>query len=276
MNIKAVLDPATFDHIKSLVRQKHVEYNKLNDVIGAQIFNILESNSRVLYYPLEDEDVWGFSEKIKGQSFVCINTSIHYDKQVFAAAHELYHLWFDDEDELILSSALEEVPSENGITIDELKANRFAAEFLVEENLLRQEMTTYSISKDKVDIRDLLKLSHLFSVPYKTMVKRLYEVGIISKSGFNKFIAIPEIEVEIWRKRLGITLPTRENKIGLDNLVDNAMELYERNLITLEKLEYLLSFSQLTLQQLGIEQPQEYIPPTDDELQSMKDNILNL
>ena len=269
MNSKATVDPATVDHIKTLVRQKHVEYNKLNDVIGSQIFNILESNSRVLYYPLEDGDVWGFSEKIKGQSFVCINTSIPYDKQVFAAAHELYHLWFDDEDELILSSALEEVPSRNGIAIAELKANRFAAEFLVEENLLRQEMTTYSISKDKIDIKDILKLSHLFLVPYKTMVKRLYEVRIISKSSFNKFIAIPEIEVEIWRKRLGITLPTRENKIGLDNLVDNAMELYEKNLITLEKLEYLLAFSQLTPQQLGIEQPQEYVPPTDDELQSI-------
>jgi len=61
-------------------------------------------------------------------------------------AHELYHLWFNGEQELILSSALEEEDNiDSQIDDTKLRANRFAAEFLVEENILRQEMKTYGV-----------------------------------------------------------------------------------------------------------------------------------
>lgn len=266
-SIGRILDADTIEYIKGLARQKHNEYNKLNDVIGSQIFNILEYNSRVLYYPLEDDDVWGFAEKIKGQSFVCINTSIPYDKQVFVAAHELYHLWFNGEEELILSSSLEAEETSYQINENELKANRFAAEFLVEENLLRQEMKTYDISKDNISIKEILRLSTLFLVPYKTMVRRLKEIKIFNKTSYEKFSSVSKEEIEMWRTRLSIRLPVRENKIGLDNLVDKAMELYEKKLITIEKLEYLLSFADLSIEQLGIETAPVYVPPTDEELQ---------
>ncbi len=263
------LDKPTIEYIKSLARQKHVEYRKLNDVISTQIFNILELNSKVLYYPLEDNDVWGFCDTISGQTFVCINTSISYDKQVFAAAHELYHLWFDKENEVLLSSALEEIEGQDTISLNELKANRFAAEFLVEENLLRQEMTLYSLNKDSLDIDNILKLADIFLVPYKTMVKRLREIEIINDNKYVKLISYPKSEIEIWRKRLGLRLPDVDNFIKLDNLINRAMELYEQKLITLDKLEYILSFAKLTPDQLGVEQPPKFIPPTDIELQAI-------
>ena len=64
------LDSQTIDEVKAKARKKLIEYSKLNDVIGGQIFNILELENKVLYYPIDDEEVWGFSEKIKGKSFV--------------------------------------------------------------------------------------------------------------------------------------------------------------------------------------------------------------
>ena len=264
----SLLDESTVDLIKSQVRKKHLEYSKLNDIMGSQIFSILELNSRVLFYPLEDDEVWGFSERIKGQSFVCINTSIPYDKQIFASAHELYHLWYDNEEELILSSALEETQQD---TTDEreLKANRFAAEFLVSEVLLKQEMETYSIAKSKIDIKKVLQMSNLFLIPYKTMVRRFYEIKIIGKRDFESLMAISSEDIDVWRMRLGFSLPVREQRIGLDNLIDRALELYEKKLITYEKLEYLLSFAQLTPIQLGIPNAGNYVPPTDEELQSI-------
>ena len=95
-------------NIQALAREKLVAYCKLNDVIGTQIFSILEKESKVLYYPLEEQQVWGFSERIKGKAFVCINTSLPYDKQVFAAAHELYHLWFGTSGEIMISEDSQE------------------------------------------------------------------------------------------------------------------------------------------------------------------------
>lgn len=263
------LDNKTIDEIKGLARQKLVEYSKLNDVIGGQIFNILELQNKVLYYPIEDEDVWGFSEKIKGISFVWINTAIPYDKQVFAAAHELYHLWFENYGDVILKKDFEELNNDISISEIELRANRFAAEFLINEELLLQEMRTYGVEKTKICIKGILKLSNLFVVPYKTMVKRLYEVKLINKKQYAEFMELSNEQIEIWRNRLGLSLPTRDNKIGLNSLVDKAMELYESKKITREKLEYLLSFAQLNMEEMGIKDEEPYIPPTDEELDAI-------
>ena len=260
------LNSKAIDEIRSKARKKLNEYSKLNDVIGGQIFNILELENKVLYYPIEDEEVWGFSEKIKGKSFVWINTAIAYDKQVFAAAHELYHLWFENDGEVILKKDIEEMNNCVSISESELKANRFAAEFLINEELLLQEIRTYSMDKNKIDIKDIIKLSNLFIVPYKTMVKRLYEIKLISQKRYTQLMELSNKEVEVWRNRLGLSLPTRDNKIGLSNLVDKAMELYERKKITREKLEYLLDFAGLTTKEMGIKDEELYIPPTDEEL----------
>ena len=263
------LDNKTVDQIKAQVRKKLNEYSKLSDVIGGQIFNILELDNKVLYYPIEDEEVWGFSEKIKGKSFVWINTAIGYDKQVFVAAHELYHLWFENNGEVILKTDIEEMNTSINISINELKANRFAAEFLINEELLLQEIRTYNIDKNKINIKDVFKLAYLFTVPYKTMVNRLYEIKLINKKRYVELIALSNQEVEMWRNRLGLSLPSRINKIGLSNLVDRAMELYEIKKITKEKLEYLLSFAKLTVEDMGIKNIEPYIPPTDEELDAI-------
>ena len=258
------LNKIDIESVQATVQEKLALYHKENDVIGAQIFNILENESRVLYYPLEDQEVWGFSETIKEEAFVCINTSIPYDKQVFAAAHELYHVWSNQIGEVILSHNLEDV-SDNK---EEMKASRFAAEFLVNEKLLRQEMKTYAISIETITEKEIVQLAGLFLVPYKTMVRRFLELGFISNENYQKFMALTGDDVEILRKRLSFSLPVRENKIGLNTLVDCAMDLYEKNLITVEKLEYELSFANLTLEDMGIA-IEEKFEVTDELLESI-------
>jgi len=263
---KGKLKKADIDNVKAQARDKLVAYCKLNDVIGGQIFSILEKENRVLYYPLEDEQVWGFCEKIQNKSFVCINTSLPYDKQVFAAAHELYHLWYGDKGEVMLSEDMEEHSCSKET---ELLANRFAAEFLVNEELLRQEMRVYGIDKDNLDIKDIVRLANHFVVPYHTMVRRLNEIDILTDRKYQEYAAYTEKQTEIWRNRLGLTLPMRGSNISLSNLVDMAMGLYEKKLITYEKLEYLLEFAELTPADMEVMGPVEYRQPTDEELDAI-------
>lgn len=253
-------------NIQALAREKLVAYCKLNDVIGTQIFSILEKESKVLYYPLEEQQVWGFSERIKGKAFVCINTSLPYDKQVFAAAHELYHLWFGTSGEIMISEDSQEPDADKET---ERYANRFAAEFLVNEELLLQEIKVYGIDKNALSIKDIVKLANLFVVPYRTMVKRLHEIEVCSKREYEKFKEYTDEQAKIWRNRLGLSVPVRKDEVGLSNLVDKAMELYEKNLITYEKLEYLLELAELTPEKMGIALNNGYEPPTDDELDAI-------
>ncbi len=252
--------------VQGLAREKLIAYCKPMEVIGTQIFNILENESKVLYYPLEDQQVWGFSETIKGKAFVCINTSLPYDKQVFAAAHELYHLWYGTSGEIMIAEDSEEPDADKEV---ELLANRFAAEFLVNEELLLQEMKVFEISKDNLTVKDVVKLANLFVVPYRTMVKRLYEIDVISKKKYEEFKVYTDEEASIWCNRLGLSVPVRKNKVGLSNLVDKAMELYEKHLISFEKLEYLLELAELTPEQMGIAELNDYTPPTDEELDAI-------
>ena len=254
-------------HIEDLAYEKTMEYAKQNDILGEQIFDILKRSCRVLFYPLDDMDVWGFYEKIEGQSFICINTSIDYDKQTFVAAHELYHLWYNKPESLILASEIEE--REQDIPIEELRANRFAAMFLVPEMLLRVVIRENSMQETKIEVQDIIRLARTFLVPYRTMVKRLYEIGLLTKPKCLDFLEITEIQVELLRKRLGLELVKRTNDIALDVLVDKALSAFEQHQITRQKLEYLLSLAKTTPLEMGILDEEPILHPSDEDLRAL-------
>lgn len=254
MDLLKQLNDAEAQETEQYARSKLNEFSKLNDVIGPQIFSILEQHSRVLYYPLEDEDVWGFVERTAKGDFVCINTSISYDKQVFVAAHELYHILRRDRtEELTLAKDLEngQISSEPA-SIEELKANRFAAAFLINGDLLRQEMAAFKISAKTLNLQGILRLANHFVVPFKTMVRRLFELNIINDVELSKYMGLSHSELDVMKKRIGLMTPTQDKAIALDNLTETAMTLYEQNRITVEKLEQILSYSNLSLSEMGI------------------------
>jgi len=266
MIINNKLDDSDVKKIIAGANAKLNEHSKQDDIIGDHVFRLLEQNCRVLYYPLEEDDVWGFIERIKGQLFVCINTSIPYEKQVFAAAHELYHIWFDGENaqEVVLSSNLEETEASH-IDVCELKANRFAAEFLAETKLLEKEMLRYKIDNNEITIKEVLLLCDVFTIPYKTMVRRLHETKAIRHNTLVELLYVTENEIKKRKTILGINAPVKQDYILLDNLIEKSVEVYERGLITFEKLEYLLEFAGISPEDVGIAKS-VFTPVTDDEI----------
>lgn len=242
------------NEIKYHAKEKLGLCRKGNDIIGTQIFSILGIYARVIYYPLGKDAPWGFT-RISGSKndaslkkpFVALNSSIPLDCQVFAAAHELYHIWYEQNPDMLPSDLLNEQDKRES----EKKANRFAAEFLVDELLLKQEIELYKIKK--FTMKTILQLAELFTVPYRTMVKRLREIKVIDEADLNKFLAESEASIEIYKKRYSIAASKPDNRIVMDNLVELAVNAYEAGYITFEKLEYLLGISKLKPEDLGIE-----------------------
>ena len=123
------------NEIKRYAKEKLGLCRKGNDIIGTQIFSILGLYARVIYYPLGKDAPWGFT-RISGSKndaslekpFVALNSSIPLDCQVFAAAHELYHIWYEQSPDMLPSDLL----NEQNKKTSEKKANRFAAEFLMD------------------------------------------------------------------------------------------------------------------------------------------------
>ncbi|MDO5115188.1 MAG: ImmA/IrrE family metallo-endopeptidase [Synergistaceae bacterium] len=263
------LTACEIEEIKTKARSKLGECKKTYDVIGVQLFHILSMYARVIYYPLGKKAPWGFTH-MRGSSggaasekpFVAINTSIPIDCQIFAAAHELYHIWYDSSDDAVTEAVL----AEAGENRNELKANRFAAEFLVDADMLSQEMRFYDIDPARITIKDILVMAALFTVPYRTMVKRLHESGVIDKKARGCFLAETDENIAKYRKIYSIPTPEADERIAIDNMVELAANAYEAGLITYEKLEYLLRVNDLKPEDIGASSPAIYDPPSEEEL----------
>ncbi len=261
------LNDFEIEEVKKQAKEKLGICRKTNDIIGTQVFSILGLYARVIYYPLGKDAPWGFT-RISGsrndswldKPFVAINTSIPVACQVFAAAHELYHIWYEQNPDVLPGNLLDE----NEKAINEKKANRFAAEFLMDEILLRQEMEIYKIKN--IDIKAVLQLSELFSVPYQAMVKRLNEIRIIGKDERSKLLTETDESVERYRKKYALPADEADNWIAVDNLAELSVNAYEAGLVTFEKLEYLLDICGLKPEDVGLIQAHSGELPSDEEL----------
>jgi len=183
----------------------------------------------------------------KNRIFVYINTFIPKEKQVFAAAHELYHIWYN-QDKLSQAELLNDRVLENDTEdINELKANLFAALLLVPTDVLYNELKSRGIQKDSIKIEDIVRLMVLFYVPYKTIVRRLYEIDFIDESRMRQFLTVPDRDpqdgIMLFRKRLQLNDSTqdRTNEIFFEKLVENAILAYEQEKISERKLRNILT-----------------------------------
>ena len=168
--------------------KKFIEDNDLSSEILLRdgIFSLLEKHCTVLYYPQENEENDGCHVKrlINNEivSFVFINTHKSIEKQVFTAAHELGHI-------LDLSRYLKINCPDFKPDMDEIAMNKFAALLLMPDSIFTKELQSnlknYSLREERIALDDLIKLSlylmDIFFVPFKAVIIRMFESGVLSK-----------------------------------------------------------------------------------------------
>lgn len=176
---------------------EYSDYFQRNIILRENVFDILESCCTAIYYPLPDEENDGFhiSFPVKYQDspahFVYLNTAKPIEKLVFAAGHELGHIW--KVDQKVTSITHTSVPTEDLM-------NRFSAELLMPqedftsytEQLLSQKIDHY---EDNLFLKLLgvsAVLMNEFCVPFQSVVRRLWECGKISKSTVYLLLYGPE------------------------------------------------------------------------------------
>lgn len=241
------LSPKEFDEIEAKVRAKLGEKMKTHRILREEVLDLIQQEATLLKYPIKDNELCAFVCKKKGRVFVYINTFIPREKQVFAAAHELYHIWYD-QDKLNQTEILNNQVLENETDdVNELKANLFAALLLVPTEVLYNEIISRGIQKDSLKIEDIVRLMALFYVPFKTIVRRLFEIQFIDDKTMREFLTVPDRDpqagVMLIRKRLQLSDSTqdRTNEIFFENLVENAILAYGKEIINERKLRNILS-----------------------------------
>lgn len=177
------------DAIDEVVVQVRAEY-VINDMVPREhIFGILEQYCTVLYYPIEGERNIGFHIKKlvndRLEDFVYINTAKPLGEQVFAAAHELGHIWS------VAEKVWERIECEESLSreMEESITNRFAAKLLMPRDVFRKTFYSYLCPKTTGDglievgedelVRIMVHLMSDFLVPYNAVRKRLHETKLI-------------------------------------------------------------------------------------------------
>lgn len=192
--------------------------NNGNNIIQDDIFRIMriyaekqETSLKTMRMPFSDDDLCAFTCVKKGIIFVVINSRLTLSKQIFAAAHELYHIvrYFSDErsslpreGSLLTSEAMDE----ESCNIEDIEANAFAGLILVPSSFLQEQMEIQGIVKDDVSVDDVLSLVDIFGVPYKAMVIRLVEEKYISDSKALELMKIPAETLEKRCIRLNLAI----------------------------------------------------------------------
>ena len=174
--------------IPAVIAQIRTDYILNNNTIRDDIFGILEKYCHVIYYPLENEKNCGFHTKRflngKLEDFVYINTAKPIADQVFAAAHELGHVWGVAEKVCAKTSTCGPLTEQE----EELIINRFAAELLMPEDEFKKtfhaHMKELHLDPTRITLEDLIRVIVMqmndFMVPYESVRRRLIETGIIT------------------------------------------------------------------------------------------------
>lgn len=186
------IDKTRFSLIGDMAKAFNATCNG-NNIVQDDIFNIIRNYGckhgqqiEILRMPIDDKDFCACTFVRKGKIFIVSNSHLALSKQIFAAAHELYHiikyLNGEDEDFPLHGSILKtEVIDEAEVESEDRDANAFAGLFLAPSNALREQIEIYSISISNPTVRDTVRLMDIFAIPFKATVLRLYEDGLINE-----------------------------------------------------------------------------------------------
>lgn len=267
-----MLDKDSIDKIE----EKALQQRKINDLgtespIGDKVFNIIENkyNSYLLLYPLKSKNIAAFTRKQGSMTQVFVNTSFERAFQNFACAHELYHLIELQErqiDKFIVCNDkdISEEMDQVDIDIDELKANYFAASFLLPRDVVKEKFKDIRNTRCSHEdiILEIIKLQYQFEVPFKTILKRMKELEIINKDTYDQ-LKIHENKILEYCKMLDASIlsfiedleSTSYRKYHTLNVSKMAADVYKNDIISFAKLEYFMKQYDKEIEDFNIVEP---------------------
>lgn len=208
------LESSLFVKDKKRFGQLHKQAIQFNSVyIGANIiqddiFNIVENYAgrqeiplELLRYPIADEEFCACTFLRSGRIFIVLNASMSLAKQIFAVTHELYHIYcfFEEENQKFIehgSILNSDVIDEHATAWEDTEANAFAGLILAPTEMLMQQIEVYGIQKENIRLKDILMLMDIFAIPYKAVILRLFESGLVNEEKAKGLLTIPNEEIQ--------------------------------------------------------------------------------
>lgn len=162
-------------------------------------------------------------------NFILVNSDIVLGRQNFTIAHELYHLFVQDENEFKVHSC-DVVSPESPI---ERHANMFASYFLLPRDGVIEIMERIGCNKKNVNAAHIIMMCNYFGVSYSAMLVRTNKILGMSKSRFN---TLKDVQPILTAKMYSLNTqafekPKVKEKI-IGDYASKAQSLYDSGLIS--------------------------------------------
>lgn len=219
--------------IQQLANSLRDKYNIDFDMpIDINLIMDADKNLTLVYYPFDDQ-LSGIC--IKEQSLIALNSKHSKGRQNFSFAHELYHLYFDDE-----YSSTYTISHADSKDINEKNADLFASHFLISDQALQKQMKNKNINGRKLELEDLISLEQYFNVSRQAMLIRLVKDDFIDQSLVKKFSTNVIKDVRNLGYDDSLYISNQEIKTSIGKIVKITNDLYENNKISKGKYEEIL------------------------------------
>lgn len=272
-----LLSKDEIDEVKTLAKEKRYDYG--NAPIGTNIFKLIRDKEREVYFEKDDfnsnfDAMIYVPDRRSNLAFIILNKSKPLVNQIFATAHEYYHYLEDIEaikNEPIICSLSESRDKR------EQKASRFAAEFLLPDEALRNEIKSYSqivnCEFSKMHIDDIAIFCYWVSINYaippKAVIYRLVEEKYLKeyRKLVNGYDFIKKSLQEVFRRRtsMGQELFSSENRYIDETMYDLVPKAYNKGYVSYDKLLKDLELLSVCIEHINIDIPKAEENETEDD-----------
>lgn len=192
----------------------------------------------IVYYPLGNKISGMCVKGADGRCTIALNSSMTLGRQRFSLAHELYHLFYDNNMKSVCAKSIG-----MGSEVEKM-ADAFAAYFLMPRAALADKVDSL-ISKHggKINLQDIIRIEQYFGVSHQTAVYQLNNCGYINRDDLDAFLNISvkqKAETMGFSSDLYRPLPERKQYCTYGHYIDQADQLINRDIISYGKYEELL------------------------------------
>ena len=202
----------------------------------SDIFTLMESIGIVLFKtPLQNNSLSAIFMQDKRNYLVIINSNKTLGHQIFSAAHELSHYFFDKQ--MVAGICSVNKYSQN-LPYEQL-ADQFASEFLMPDSGIIASAEPRKNRQGKLDLFDIVFLQQYYKVSWSAILNKLVSLNYINDADEYKNIGITRLT-----KMLGYdtNLVSKTNNVIVSRkYIELALKCYENDNISKSKLKEYLS-----------------------------------
>ena len=246
-----------------------------------EVLDLLEKDERInieiIRTPFKNLKLAGFIG-YKYDTFVIVtntNQTLGYER--FTIAHEIYHL-LQNRVYIKENSVIEEIIDDESDdkNIHELMADSFAAELLIPEKSLRDNLKEVTGGNQEINTNIVIQLQHKYGVDYIAMTKRLKEIGIIDDQQKGQLEEILNIDGKLQEltKKFGrsneLNTPSKVSYIRQKNL-EVLKSNFEKGYTSFDDLVRIFGYLGSTPEQFGYEENTDLSQDAKEFMKSLLD-----